>query len=697
MINLEKPLQIVEGLHLKPNLTGLLSDHDLDAIGEHCWRGYQADEQTRQDWLARNEVGMKLALQITEIKTTPWENCSNVAFPLVTVAALQFHARAYPTLLNGGKVVECITPDGAPPEMVARAAGATQVMNRQILELDESWEEGTDRMLLNYAIAGCAFKKTIFRGTFPHSKFVPAVNLVMDYFAASVETCRRKTEILAVEKADIISGSRMDIPLYRDVTKESWFTFPAAAAPTPASSSGTQAIRAPEYYTTLASLEQHCWLDLDNDGLEEPYTVLIEATTHKVLRITARWDSDSAVLRNASRQIVSIRATEHYTKYAFIPNPDGSVYDLGFGVLLGPLNASVSSAINQLIDSGTMSVAAGGFLGRGAKIRSGVTTFKPFEWKRVDATGDDLAKSIFPLPVREPSQVLFSLLGLLIEYTNRVSGTTETMVGENPGQNTPAETSRNLVQQGMMVYAAIFKRAWRSAKQEFRKMYLLNGLYGSARERVLFTDDPSLVVPAADPNIISDSERVNRAMMLASRAAAVPGYDPNEVETFFLSAIRISNPKRFYRGFDPAQVPKDPKLQIAEMKAQLEAARLEFDQQSFLAQLLETQRMNQAQLIKTQAEVTHLLAQAEDARDNREIVRMQTALSALKLRDDTINSRIEQMIKLLELESEPDKKRIDSGPVRELVGAPGNPGLDAAPPAPAGGAPAGMGSGQLPL
>ena len=695
MFTLESPITITQDLHLKPNLTGLLTQQDLDAIGEHCWRGYEADEQTRTDWLKRVAAGMKLALQITEEKTFPWENCSNVAFPLVTVAALQFHARAYPTILNGGRVVECITPEDARPELLARATSATRVMNRQLLELDESWEESTDRMLLNYAIVGCAFKKTIFRSTLPHSKFVPAVNLAMDYFAASVETCRRKTEILMVEKSDIISGARMDFPLYHDVTEEPWFTSPTPA-PQP-TSSGQEPTRQAEYYSSLSALEQHCWLDLDNDGLEEPYIVLLERTTHKVLRITARWDSESAVLRNASKQIVSIRATEHYTKYAFIPNPDGSVYDLGFGILLGPLNASVSSAINQLIDSGTMSVAAGGFLGRGAKIRSGVTTFKPFEWKRVDATGDDLAKSIFPLPVREPSQVLFSLLGLLIEYTNRVSGTTETMVGENPGQNTPAETSRNLVQQGMMVYAAIFKRAWRSAKQEFRKVYLLNGLYGSARERVYFTDDPSIVIPAADPNIISDGERVNRAMLLAQRAATVPGYDPNEVEAFFLSAIRIPNSKRFYRGFDPSQVPKDPRVQIAEMKTQLEAARLEFEQQSFLAELLETQRMNQAQIVKMQAEVANLLAQAEDARDNREIVRMQTALSALKMRDDTINKRIEQMIKLLELESDPAKQRVDSGPVRQLVGAPGNPGLDGAPPSPEGGASAGMGPGELPL
>jgi hypothetical protein len=115
---------------------------------------------------------------------------------------------------------------------------------------------------------------------------------------------------------------------------------------------------------------------------------------------------------------------------------------MGFGTLLGPLNESVNTILNQLIDAGTMATTAGGFLGRGAKIRGGQYTFAPLEWKRVDSTGDDLQKSIYPLPVREPSQVLFQLLSLLIDYTNRISGTTSATVGEMPVANTPPPPRR---------------------------------------------------------------------------------------------------------------------------------------------------------------------------------------------------------------------------------------------------------------
>ncbi len=190
--------------------------------------------------------------------------------------------------------------------------------------------------------------------------------------------------------------------------------------------------------TPFTCLEQHCWLDLDDDGYAEPYVVTIEENSQAVLRIVSRWDREEDVERDSKNRIISINPMEYFTKIPFIPSPDGGIMDIGFGVLLGPLNESVNSAINQMFDSGTLSNTAGGFLGRGAKIRGGVYQFAPFSWNRVDSTGDDLRKNIFPLPVREPSAVMFQLLGMLIDYTNRISGATDMLTGVNPGQNTPA-------------------------------------------------------------------------------------------------------------------------------------------------------------------------------------------------------------------------------------------------------------------
>ena len=695
MLNLENYIKLTEKVWRSPNITDMFSPVDLTRIGMEVARGYKTDRASRAEWEKRSSAGMDLAMQVVKDKNFPWPNASNVAFPLVTIAAMQFHARAYPAIVSGSDVVKCRLPFEAEDGMQAQADLIGRYMSHQLLEQSSTWEEGQDRLLLNYAIVGCAFKKSYFDSQVGRvtSDVVLAQDLVLDYYAKSVENARRKTQIYPLTKNDIHSGALSDNPKFRDVTSDAWFLAGGRVESSEPNRDGTTPPDRAEDIPFTA-LEQHCWLDLDGDGYEEPWIITIEESSQTVLRIVARWDREQDVVRNARGQVVSITAIEYYTKYGFIPAPDNSIYDIGFGVLLGPLNESVSSLVNMLIDAGTMATTAGGFLGRGAKIRGGNYTFAPLEWKRVDSTGDDLRKAIVPLDVREPSAVLFNLLGLLIEYTNRIAGTMETMVGENPGQNTPASNMASMVEQGMKIYAAIFKRTWRAMKEEFKKIFILNGLHAPNRFRQLFLGDPDLICPAADPNIVSDSERFTRALAIAQRADTKSGYDPNAVEENYLRALRVDNWAKFYKGFDPSQVPKDPRIQVEEMRGQREMAlhqsKQEAEMQKFLAQLLEDQRMNQAEMVKMQAETVNLLAQAEDAADNRQIVAMQTALSAIKQRDESLRGRIDQLIKIMELESEPERKTGDTSKIRRLVGASGNGGV---PPV----SPAGTGEPQNPM
>lgn len=675
MLTLERPLKITPATCKQANLAEEFSKVDLKRIGAAVVDGYTQDENSRIEWRKINRAGMDLAMQVSEEKTFPWPNCSNVAFPLVTIAALQFHARAYPQIVSGSDVVRCQATGFEPtPEEIAQAERVGKYMSYQLLEEDRGWEEGQDRLLLNYAIVGCAFKKTYYSPLLSRntSLLVTAEDLVLDYFATSVDDCRRKTHVYPLYRNAIIEGIRATNPIYCDVENEPWFAQGGMPAEKEPRRDGTtppaRASSAP-----FVILEQHVWLDLDADGYEEPYIVTVERESQYVLRIVARWEIPEQVRRNARGEIVSITAMEYFTKYGFIPSPDGSIYDLGFGRLLGPLNESVNTAINMLNDSGTMSTAAGGFLGRGAKIRSGVYTFSPFEWKRVDSTGDDLSKSIFPLPVREPSAVLFNLLGLLIDYTNRISGATETMVGENPGQNTPAETSRSMVEQGMKVYAAIFKRAWRCMKEEFRKFYILNGFYAPQRYRHLFHGDPGRVCPAADPNIVSDGERFQRAATIAQRAATVPGYNPATVEENFLRSLKVDDWKKFYPGVDPnAPPPKDVRVQVAEINAQTKMLALQASQQEFVATLLEDRRINQAEIIKLEAEATLALARAAGEQDNLEIVKIQMALAAAKQRDDRIRGQVDHFLKAMELASDPKRQSLSPSDVPGMVAASGD-------------------------
>jgi hypothetical protein len=236
-----------------------------------------------------------------------------------------------------------------------------------------------------------------------------------------------------------------------------------------------------------------------------------------------------------------------------------------------------------------------------------------------------------------------------------------------------------MVEQGMKVYSAIFKRTWRAMKEEFKKLYVLNGLHAPSRYRELFLGDPSRICPAADPNIVSDSERFARAAAIAGRAATVPGYNPAAVEENFLRSLRVDNWKTLYVGFDPASQPKDPRIQVAELKLQADAMRLEWEKQQFVAELMEERRLNQVEAVRLAAQAELYVAQAAGEKDNKEIVMLQMSLAALKQRDEAIKQRVDHLLKAMELESDPTRKPVDTGTVRRLAGAPDNGGVSPSP------------------
>jgi chaperonin GroES len=434
--------------------------------------------------------------------------------------------------------------------------------------------------------------------------------------------------------------------------------------------------------TPFTFLEQHLLLDLDGDGYQEPYIATVEIGSRKLVRLVTRVERMQDISKNHKGEIITIKATEYFTKYGFIPSPDGSVYDIGFGVLLGPLNESTNSIINQLLDAGTMATTGGGFLGRGAKIRGGSYTFSPLEWKRVDSTGDDLRKNIVPLEVREPSNVLFQLLSLIINYTGRISGATETMVGENPGQNTPAQTTQTMIEQGSKVYSAIFKRVWRSMKEEFKKWYILNAIYmperqvygavgnGQIATRDDYLGDPSQIAPVADPNITSEVMRMQQATMLVQRASATPGYNRDLVERNFLQAMHAPNIDNLYPGVQKTGAPQDVKLQIEQMKQKAHAAKLEFEKMKFILGLQEEMKMNQAKIIELNAKAALEMESAGGVKTGHQIAMFEAAIGAMKVHNENVHKQIELMLK--GTENGDNGTDTGGGAVPSLAGTPNN-------------------------
>ena len=619
----------INSLIYEPNIASLLSKQDLETIGVQVVRDFDNDLLSRSSWEKRTEASLKLALQVAENKNFPWANASNVKFPLITIAALQYHARSYPVLIDSDLPVKCrVVGDDKDGLRALRSTRVEQHMSYQLLEEDEDWESEMDKVLITQPIIGCAFKKTYHDPVRKHniSENVLARDLVVNYWTKSLETSSRVTHVLQMTKNEIYERTARGLWLEGiSEGRQQQQSSIAMGNPLQNAQDKAQGMQPPEpndSSTPIEILEQHRYLDLDGDGYEEPYIVYVRRDNKKVARIVARYTQND-IERNKDDVILSIKAEQYFTKYPFIPSPDGGFYDLGFGVLLGPLNESINTIINQLVDAGTMANTAGGFLSRGIKLRGGNYTFNPMEWKHVDTTGDDLRKGIVPLPVREPSQVLFTLLNLLINYGERIGGSVDILTGQNPGQNTPAETTRTMAEQGMKIFNGIFKRTHRSLKQEFRKLYRLNQIFVTENTPyvsnakgtgiVLASDyegPVTDVMPTADPSITSDAQRLNQAAAIAARVAATPGlYNRYEAEYTFLKAIKVTNIDRILpdpKGPNAIPAPVNPKVQIEQLRMQAKQASDQLNMKMALLKLMGEAELNQAQIQKLEAEVEQI-------------------------------------------------------------------------------------------
>lgn len=651
------------------NLTSVLDDEELDEIGQQVVTDFDLDKASRSDWEARTEESMKLALQVAENKTFPWPNASNIKFPLITIAALQYHARAYPTLIPSSNVVKCkinaVDLDG---QLAVRAKRIESHMSYQLLEEDEDWEDQMDRVLITQPIIGCAFKKTYYDSLKGHnvSENILAKDLVVPYFTKSFDTASRISHVIYLKPNDVYE--RVAAGIYREceLSDNSYHTSDklqqAQDKAQGMSPAGEDSDKHMEF------IEQHRFLDLDGDGYKEPYIVVVHRESRKVVRIVARFFLDSVEFGTADK-ILRIKAEQYFTKFPFIPSPDGGFYDLGFGVLLGPLNNSINTLINQLVDAGTMSNTAGGFLSRGIKIKGGTHSFQPNEWKPVESTGDDLRKGIMPLPVREPNQVLFTLLSLLINYGERIGGSVDILVGQNPGQNTPAETSRTMAEQGMKIFSGIFKRTYRGLRDEFRKQYRLNQLYLTEKttfgDSLVYPDDYrgeiGNITPAADPNMVSDSQRVMQAQALMMAAKEAPGlHNPYEVHKRYYEALRIQDveaimpdpkgenalpPPAPHYKVQEAQVKVQGKMQEVQAKIGVEKEKLQLK----IAELMQEADLARAEIAKMEAETLYLLEEADGVGTKHQIALLQTELGNRKLNQEHIHKAADIMTKQADL------------------------------------------------
>ena len=675
-----------------PNIAEMLDQRALTTIGANVINEFNLDKDSRAQWERRVEQAMKLALQVAEAKSFPWTNASNIKFPLVTIAALQFHSRAYPALIPSQDIVkvDCTYAENLDPNIVKqyedRDKRVEKHMSFQLLKEDECWEAEMDKVLITVPIVGCAFKKTYwdFNEDHPVSENVLAKDFVVSYWTKNLKDCNRQSHVLYLSANDVISRQRRGI----------WSDFKLLPSQTIVEGNLAQAqdlaqgVHQPQSDpgTPYEFIEQHRWEDLDGDGFKEPYIITVHKDTRKVVRIVANY-FDSSIKRNEQGEILSIKPESYFTKYAFIPSPEGGFYDIGFGILLGPLNESINTIINQLVDAGTMANTAGGFLSRGIKIRGGNYNFAPLEWKHVDSTGEDLAKGIYPLPVREPSQVLFTLLQTLVNYGERIVGSTDIMVGENVGQNTPAETARTMAEQGQKVFAGIFKRIYRSLNDELRKVYRLNQLYlapevkfmGNAVLAADYRPEPIDLRPSADPHVVSDVQRVMQAETLKQTALMVPGFNVYNVMKRYLEALKVPNIEEVLPDPQgPNAIPSQPdvKVQVEQMKAQERKLSIETKFKLGMAKLQAEAEVNRAKIAKMEAEAVKAIEEAGGIKKGQDIAMLDAQIGAAKAKQEGVLKSIELMMKATEGEVDYDA---NARGILGMEGESGNPSPDEIP------------------
>lgn len=617
-----------------PNIAAELDESDQMIIAKEVVSFFERDKDSRRDWEMDTDKALELAGLKKKAKNTPWPNASNVKYPLITNAAMQFAARTMPEIIRNGKVVEAFVvgsdPDGSKME---RAKRVSTHMSYQLLVANSEFEETTDRLLHMLPIVGTVFKKTYFDPV--KQRNVSELCLHDEIFihndVKSLDEARRVTHLLFMHKNDIIEKIRTG--LYSDVPDEAFKTGPDELS---------------RSYELQEVLEQHTYLDLDGDGYEEPYIVTVLKEGHKVLRIVARFDPEDMII-NDKDEVVNILPVQYFTDYHFIPSPDGTFFSIGFGQLMFAINESVNTILNQLIDAGTLATMQGGFLGRGLRIKGGQLRMRPGQWHKLDSAGiDDIRKHIVPLSYKEPSNVLFQLLGALIDAGKELSSVNDAMLGREQVQNVAASSIMSSIEQGTKVFSSIQRRMYRSFKKEFEKHYRLNRIFLDPQEYMMVLDndqanlendydDESLdVKPVADPNMSSETLRLLRSQDILEKSTAFPELNKYEALKLHLEALNTPNIDMVLPKPDPNAAPppeiiemmskidaEGKKLQlkgmqyetrnrdteIREYKAEFEAERMRAEAMKMMAEA--EKAMAEAQAAKTQAALAPGIAQVD--------------------------------------------------------------------------------------
>jgi hypothetical protein len=529
---------------------GQLTELSGDLIGE-----YDADINSRKDWLTTYVDGLELLGLKVEDRTEPWPGACNVYHPLMTEALVKFQAETMMETFPAAGPVKTVIVGKQTKEKEDAAERVKDDMNYQLTDMMPEYRPEHERMLWGLGLSGNAFKKVYYDPNLERqvSMYVPAEDIVVPYGASNLETAERVTHVMRKTKNEL---HRLQVAgFYRDVDLGEPFLDIDEAEKKIAEKLGFNPTEDDRYKI----LEMHVNLDLENgdseDGIALPYVVTIEKGTGTILAIRRNWNPDDKL--KAKRQ--------HFVHYGYIPG--FGFYCFGLIHLIGAFAKSGTMILRQLVDAGTLSNLPGGLKSRGLRIKGDDTPIAPGEWRDVDVPSGAVRDNILPLPYKEPSQVLNQLMNQIIEEGRRFASAADMKVSDMSA-NSPVGTTLAILERTLKVMSAVQARIYYAMKQEFK---LLKGIIrdytpteysyepeiGDRRAKQSDYDNVD-VIPVSDPNAATMSQKVVQYQAVMQMAQANPQiYDQVELNKQMLEVLGIKNIGKLIPSADD-QKPRDP-------------------------------------------------------------------------------------------------------------------------------------------
>ncbi len=509
------------------NLADLLPEEVLGRLGSDLYENYTQYKASRKDWEDGYTKGLDLLGFKYQTRSQPFTNASGATHPVLAEAVTQFQAQAYKELLPAAGPVHTQIMGVVNKQKEDQATRVKNFMNYQLMNKMKEYEPEFDQLLFYLPLSGSAFKKVYYDELLDRavSKFVPADDLIVPYTATSLEDADAIVHVLKISENDL--RKKQVAGFYRDVEISPGYSQETEVEKKERELEGTRKTRDEQMFTIL---EFHTNIDLegfeDKDmeqnptGIKLPYIVTIDTSSREVLSIRRNYKAEDP-LKNK---------IEYFTHFKFLPGL--GFYGFGLIHMIGGLSRTATNALRQLLDAGTFSNMPAGFKQRGIRVRDEAQSIQPGEFRDVDAPGGNIRDAFMPLPFKEPSATLLQLMGIVVQAGQRFAAIADMQVGDG-NQQAAVGTTIALLERGSRVMSAIHKRLYVALKQEFVlladvfKTYLppeypYDVVGGQRNIKVSDFDDKIDILPIADPNIFSQSQRITLAQTELQLAMSNP-------------------------------------------------------------------------------------------------------------------------------------------------------------------------------